>query len=291
MKVNLVQMSRFLCCICEVLQVLNLQLFLNFGFSGMFSGYRISGNTSRKKDLVVQLPQLIFEGRFVLVPFVFVISFLLWYFMFSPADNLVPLSHSLPIVLQCFQFALEANGKLFMLITLHCSCLIFLSHVSELHNTSPAVKRLLHSLRHGVICLQWIQINSRLLGTYVKPTRLLKSFLISPQVTLSTFASAASFWANTSACAIAEPCHVSEGDCLLFDTVTEGVQLSRYWLQISLVFSKQYLACPCIHCKGVCLFLQTERIIAGPVKILRLRLWEKKKKGGFLAVKLMNMFS
>lgn len=95
-----------------------LHLSFTSGFSGMFSGHWISGNTSRKSDLVVQLPQHISESSFVLVAFVFVVSFLQWYFMFSPADNLVPLSHIHPIVLQCFQFAWKIihvnNSPLFM---------------------------------------------------------------------------------------------------------------------------------------------------------------------------------
>lgn len=91
---------------------------LALAFSGMFSGHWISDTTSRKRDLVVQLSQLIFESSFVQVTFVFVMSFLLWYFMCSPADNLVPLSYSHCAVLWCFQFAWKIihanNSPLFM---------------------------------------------------------------------------------------------------------------------------------------------------------------------------------
>lgn len=148
MKLNLVKVFRFVCRVHSFSNLEDLHLFLTSGISGMFSGHWISGATSRRRDLVVQLPRLIYESSFVLVAFVFVISFLPWYFMFSPADYLMSLSYSHCSLIVLFCGASNYHGKLFILITLHCSCLIFLSRVGGRYNASPTVKRLLYTFRH-----------------------------------------------------------------------------------------------------------------------------------------------
>lgn len=150
----------------------------------------ISGNTSRKRDLVVHLPELIFQSRFVLAAFDSIISFLLWYFILNSAENLIPLSQSHPIVLQCFQFALKIihvnNPPLFM------------SYLPKSCQGATQCKPCCHEV--SVHLKAWSDlppVNSnelKVLGTYVKSDRILKIFLISPQVMLSTSASASSLW-------------------------------------------------------------------------------------------------
>lgn len=125
----------------------NLHLFLNSSISGMFSGHWTSGPTSRRRDLVVQLPQLIYESSFVPVAFIFVTFFLLWYFMSSPADYLMSLSYSHCSLIVLFRGVSNLQGELFILITLHSSCLIFLSCVGGRYSASPTVKMLLYTFR------------------------------------------------------------------------------------------------------------------------------------------------
>lgn len=120
MKVNLVKMFRFIHCICKLLQVWKIHGFsLALAFQACFLGTEsLVKETSRKRDLVVHLPELIFQSSFVLTAFDSIISFLLWYFILNSAENQMPLSQSHPIVMQCFQFAWKIihvnNSPLFM---------------------------------------------------------------------------------------------------------------------------------------------------------------------------------
>lgn len=124
----------------------------------------------------------------------------------------------------------------------------------------------------------------KLLGTYIKSSIILKIFFISPQVMLSTFAYDTSLWPKylclCYCCALlcfrGRPLVLLHGDgrCSTCGA-RERYFLSWGWLKIlityiSLEFSKQYLAYPCILCRGVFLFLQTDRRVAGHVKILTL---------------------
>lgn len=156
----------------------------------MFSGHRISGNTSRKRDLVVHLPKTIFQSSFVLAAFDSIISFLLRYFILNSAENLMPLSQSHPIVLQCFQFAWKIihvnNSPLFM------------SYLPKSCQRATQCKPCYHKV--SVHLKAWSDLPSvnsnelKVLGTCVKSDRVLRIFLISLQVTLSISACASSLW-------------------------------------------------------------------------------------------------
>lgn len=156
----------------------------------MFSGHWISGNTSRKRDLVVHLPELIFQSSFVLAGFDSIISFLLWYFILNSAEILMPLSQSHPIVQRCFQFAWKIihvnNSPLFM------------SYLPKSCQRATQCKPCCHKV--SVHLKAWSHLPSansnelKVLGTYVKSDRILKIFLISSQVKLSTSASASCLW-------------------------------------------------------------------------------------------------
>lgn len=106
----------------------------------------------------------------------------------------MPLSQSHPIVLQCFQFAWKIihvnNSPLFM------------SYLPKSCQRATQCKPCLQSFCHkvSVHMKAWSDLPSvnsnelKVLGPYVKLDRILKIFLISPQVTLSTSASAGSLW-------------------------------------------------------------------------------------------------
>lgn len=102
----------------------------------------------------------------------------------------MPLSQSHPIVLQCFQFAWK-------IIHVNNSPL-FISYLPKSCQRATQCKPCCHKV--SVHLKAWSDLPSvnsnelKVFGTYAKSGRILKIFLISPQVTSSTSASASSLW-------------------------------------------------------------------------------------------------